>query len=985
MRFKAKKAVGKDLVKSSEQLYQVLKEVCKQKNALDPKLADYVFFPLSHIFRESKEVPVRAVELVLQCLQILISFGWRSKISSDLGKQLLILLSFLAGGSAVEPNIKDVNEEVSTAAFECLASLFDSSFALGSGTKVSEEAETIAAFGHAITVVLDGVTGGPSVKVRLAALGALEAIVSGISDVEILKNFFPGIVSSLTKTLSPDNRSKNSYKVLKGSLQTLSKILSKVINDVTLPEPIPSAQEVKALIKSKDIRTDSWREATSAQVKLALANVIPLRYHDRSEVQMALFELCISVLQRCRRSLHQSTAMMAETLIILCSNEQNASGDKRLQRAQVVFSTDPALLEMLKNSLHDWIVALPRIMQSNDDARKRRVIDQISTSFKFTTAQGMESDVLNDTLALNLRSSVSAAIQASSFQGIRLISNGNLEISQMLQPVEAKDSTTFSPILLGESSQKYTMGGLQTLAQHLKTMPMSTKLRRSIIETLRTTSGDEQLASLWLSLQLLGDPSPDSQDIDQYLNIQTNTEDAPNPLLEEVYSFSLDLLAKPTYEGPTTWKLQALALETLTLQARHQGQDFRPELVDALYPILERMGSSNAALQQHAMTCLNIISTACAYPSASALIIANVDYLVNTVALKLNTFDISPQAPQVLLMMVQLCGPALIPYLDDLVESIFSILACFHGYPRLVESLFSVLHAIIEQGAKAALPVITSGPETPHRKPPYQPTSISTLAQRLRTRASQKTAPPLDPLPLPEETDNPLPSEDETTTRPTSPPPPPLSPTYTLLQKITSLTPSHLHSPSPRLTTLILSLLPPAIPPLSTHPNTFLPLTTTLFPPLLARLSASDPPVGTAAANALAALCTGAGDFLRSRFEDHWGEVMGVYRRAERAMLAERKAMGSKTKGARWRVWDAVVGLVCAVVEWVGVTAEMEDGVFEMVGEWGGEKGGEVRRVLEGLNADALWLVEEAKLRKEGRGRLEVPGGDGGRFKEVEF
>ncbi len=969
------------MVKSAEQLFQILKPVSNQKNALDPKLADYVFFPLSHVFRESKEVPVRAVELVLQCLQILISCGWRSKISPDLGKQLLILLSFLAGGSAIEPQIKNVNEEVSAAAFDCLTSLFDGSISLDSGTIGSDEAESIPTFGHAITVVLHGVVDGPSVKVRLAALEALNAIASGTSDEEALKNFFPGIVSSLTKALSPDNRSKNSYIVLQGSLQTLSKTLCKVISDDNLPEPVPSTRDVQTLVPRKQSEADSWREATSAQVKLALANVIPLRYHDRTEVQTALFELCMSVLQRCRRSLYQSTAMMVETLVILCKDS------KRSQRAEALFSTDPALLEILKSAVHDWIVALPRIMQSNDEVRKRRVVDQISMSFKIMTAQGMDSDVLNDALALNLRSSVSATIKTSSSQGIGAVSNGNFEMTQMLQPAEAKNSTAFSPVLFVESSQKYTMSGLQTLAQQLKTMPMSTKLRQGIVETLRTTSGDEQLASLWLSLQLLDDPPPDIHDIDQFLNIQPNIGDALDPLLEEVYSFSLDLLATPGYSDPTTWKLQALALETLALQARHQAQDFRPELVDALYPILERMGSSNAALQQHAVTCLNIIANACEYPSASALIIDNVDYLVNAVALKLNTFDISPQAPQVLVMMVQLCGPALIPYLDDLVESIFSILACFHGYPRLVEALFSVLHAIVEAGAKAPLPAITPGPETPRRRPPYQPTSISALAARVRASAS-KTTPLLDPLPSDPDPllSNPNPDSSTPEQPPQEEATPPLSPANTLLQKIALAAPPHLTSPSPRLTLLLLTLLTSTFPPLAPHPSTFLPLTATLFPALLARLLApAEPYITTAAANALAALCEGADDFLRSRIEDNWADLCGVYWKAERGMRAERKGMGERSRGAKWKVWDAVVGLVVAAVEWVGVAAEMEDGVFEMLGGWGDARGGEVRRCLEGLNADALWLVEERKRVEGGGVRLKAPRVEGVVFREMDI
>ena len=98
------------------------------------------------------------------------------------------------------------------------------------------------------------------------------------------------------------------------------------------------------------------------------------------------------------------------------------------------------------------------------------------------------------------------------------------------------------------------------------------------------------------------------------------------------------------------WRLQALALETIALQASQQKEAFRGELIDALYPVLHYMGASVEALRDHAVTCLNIIARDCGYRNSGELIVSNVDYLVNAVALRLNSFDISPQAPQVLLM-----------------------------------------------------------------------------------------------------------------------------------------------------------------------------------------------------------------------------------------------------------------------------------------------------------------------------------------------
>ncbi|MCJ1428484.1 hypothetical protein MMC29_006394, partial [Sticta canariensis] len=750
LRFKSKNSTGKQVIKSTESLYNVLQELSRQPAALNEKLGEYVFFPLSHIFRDNKELPIRAVEVALQCLDILISSAWRSQISSELGKQLLILLSFLAGGNSVEADTEHVNEELGAAAFQCLRSLFAATGNAGLGEKGAIQPENIPVLGHAITVVLDGMNNGPSVKVRLAASNTLSSMIIGISDQEALRGFFPGIVSSLTKVVRSGGGSTVSFKLLQTSIQTLDKILIKVISDQATLGHVRNLQQSNAATNDSQETIDSWVKATSSQVKLALANMIPLQYHERFEVRISLFQLCVAILRNCKKSLNQSIAMMAETLIVLCSQKDSENVSELIEKTKRIFVDDADLLELSKSSLHDWILTLPRIMQSNDDAPKKKSIARISTAFQLITAQNANSDILNDAIAFNLRASVSSAIQASSSQKVNAVSEGSLEVTKLLQSSSsAKQIVEFRPILLNEVSQKDSLLGLRTLAQQLKVLPMSDKLQREIIKTLRMTAGDDQLASLWLSLNLLSSGTSANDSMEQYLQFPDDPKDSNNALLDEVYSFSLDVLARPAFEDKSNWKLQALALEAVALQAHHQQQEFRPELVDALYPILERMGSSNAALQHHTMTCLNLVSASCGYLSPGALIIDNADYLVNAVALKLNTFDISPQVPQVLVMMVKLCGPGLIPYLDDLIESIFSILACYHGYPRLVESLFAVLHAIVEESVKSPLLSIGPGSVSINRQPTYHPIDVSSVAVRLRKLNSPTadSSPPSSPHP----------------------------------------------------------------------------------------------------------------------------------------------------------------------------------------------------------------------------------------------
>ena len=989
-RYQKKGSSAKDLINSSGNLLKTLTSISNDDVYMDTKLADYAFFPLIPIFRNAKNFPVRAAEIATRCLRLLITHGWRAQLPADVGKQLLILLCFIAGGSATESDVKEVNEELGSAAFECLEDLFRVSrgFFLG---RPSIHAENVPLLGHSVTVMLDGVADGPSAGVRLTALAALSSMIESVSDHEALRNVLPGIVSTLTKALSPKIGTKQTVKFVTASLAVLTKVLCKVVGDDRVGSSNDARQGAIKVTENTSKETQSWAVATAAQIKMALANILPLRHHERPEVRSALLHLCISLIQECRTSLSESIPILIETLLALCS--QAASDDESaLTYAEGILVTDAGLIDIAKGSLHDWIIALPRVMQSNDDARKTRIAEQIFTAFKILESQEINLDMLNELLSISLQASVQSAMQAST-KMILPTSDAGTEVTQILQgEIATSKSTVFSSVLFSESSNRNTIGCLQKLAMRLRLLPASAILQRGITTSLRNATADEQLASLWLSIQLVQDSVSEDLDLDQFLDMPSDQE-GNQPMLDEVYSFSLDVLAESTFEDEDHWQLQALSLEAIALQARQQKLEFRPELVDALYPILERLGSSNVALQQHAMTCLNMVSDACDYPNAAALIIDNADYLVNAIALKLNTFDISIQAPQILVMMIKLCGSALIPYLDDLIESIFSILACYHGYPKLVESLFSVLNAIIEEAAKSLDRSIKPTTDTTTRPQPYRPLSLDDLASILRSnreRADRPLSPPSSPPPEPSSDTPPSNREEDPEAPPppdpsASPPPPAPTKTHTLLISITALTPAHLTTPSAPLRAHILTLLSTAFPLLATNTNTFLPQAATLWHPISARLTGdSEPYVILAAAKALGALCEAAGDFLRTRAEDEWEGIRRVYEAADCDRAEEQRVQGPRGRGMRWRVWDAVVGLLMRIVTDVGVSADMEDDIFEMFGPWVGERG-DVRSVLEGLNADALWLVEERARRAMGAGVPRKPRAPGGmEFKDAD-
>lgn len=983
------KSLARDLIRQLDRLIPVLQTYA---SVLDPKLADYVFFPLSHVLAETKALPPRALELALRSLHILISSGWRQILSSDLGKQLLILLTFVAGGR--DAKINNLDEEVGAVAFECIASLFRASVISSLSDDDGIQSEHIPLLGHAVTVLLDGLVDGPSTKIQLSAVEGVDALLSSLSDQEALRNFFPGIVTNLAKMLSPTSRPRRSYRAAEAGISTLENVITKVLGDAALARYNSRGRGSK--IAQHD--DSSWVKATSSQVKLALGNIVSLRYHDKVQVQDRLISLCISVLQDCQEALFNCTAMMLETLTTICSQDSEQGDLEKLPRVQRLLASNSKLVDTLKDSLYDWVIALPRVMESNDELKRRRHINLVSTGFRLIAPLNTEMVLLDGIMVSNLRSAVTAATRTSVSHTVATAPEGYREVAKLLHSDHPSiiSSSAFEPVLFTGASRKDTMTSLQALTQQLSSLPVSTTLQRRLTDFLHTSALQDQKAALWLILQLLNAPQQRQEpasELDKFLNLPAS-ESETSTLYEEAYAFSLQRLQKSTYDDQQIdWQLQCLALEAVAFQALTQKSDFRPELVDALYPILERMGSPHATLQQHAITTLKIVSSACGYSDASLCVVDNADYLVNSLSLKLNLFDISPQAAQVMVMMIRLCGKSLIPYLDDLVDSIFAILEAYHGYPKLAENLFEVLNAVVEESSIPTSTSSTIQPTISAQK--YKPSTIAEAATRIcsyLSRAQHRLHASAEQLEL-EQQDQPLECPEEAekavAAAPTSSSQPP-----DLLVRLTSLTPPHLSSPSPHLRSATLDLITTSIPLLSTSTldsNTFLPFLAKLWPDLLPRLSDPVAYVQLAAAKCTEQAIGYSDGFLGSRVEESWSVIMEVWRKAggasaahgwSQAKLPARAQAVTRTnnigRDGKGRLLQALQDMLLTIAETMTLEGEMEDQVIEMMAPCmseRGERGRRVREVLEMVNADAVWLWEMTRRANEA-----VEGGEDGKL-----
>ncbi|KAJ8129209.1 hypothetical protein O1611_g4425 [Lasiodiplodia mahajangana] len=871
VRSRDKKASAKDLIKVAEDLSALLdRQIAQDASVLDEKLADYIFFPLSNILRYQQQYPIRLTEVTIKCFRTLVDHGWKSKLPKELTQQVLLLLTFIVAGVPGQDEQHRIPEETELESFKTLTSLVKASGSSPVGAAALVEANAIPALGHAITVVLEGITDGRTPAIQLEALQALNALVTAIKDQTALATFLPGIVSSLSRLLAPPASHKTQKKVLVQGVDALKHVLTKVLGDIKVRGILnkPASHDNVDEDAEGSILSTSWLKATTAKVKLALASVLKLRNHMSEEVQAALENLCITLLDECHQSLSEASSILVETAMILGNDDDQESIYKTsLTDLARIY---PELGDAIKTTVYNWVISLPRIVQSSEEKIKQQAMQNLLKGQYFITTLQIDSSLLDDSLAVSLRDCATAIVVASKSGSVLSELTSNALESSSKSLAEKGEVTSFQPVLIAREAERSTRGALLNLISKIGSSSQRIRLAGDMLSYVRESDGPTQFTSYWLAFELIKSTLTQSSELDDFLDFSAaaETSDGSESALQELYTFSVTVLDSQAEAEDIDWRMQAIALEVATYAASRMREGFRPELIDVLYPIATFLGSHIPQLRQHAIISLNSIAAACGYPNVADLIIDNVDYMVNSVSLRLNTFDISPASTQVLRLMIRLTGPRLVPYLDDIVASIFAALDNYHGYTLFVESLFSVLAEIVEQGAGSSNLLLEDAPRSiNHRKTTPGIATVGDLCKILderHERQKKRRQEQLEFEQLERHPGRPFKASDttaavdkedaddeEATNTEVEKPQPPKTRTFQLLSRITALTQHYLTSPTATLRKSLLNLLATVCPALSPDENDFLPLVNAVWPVLIERLYDPETFVVVAASEAL--------------------------------------------------------------------------------------------------------------------------------------
>ncbi|KIX03754.1 uncharacterized protein Z518_07307 [Rhinocladiella mackenziei CBS 650.93] len=1021
LKFKADQASPKAILLALEPVRQTLQSL-GDENLLDEKLAEYAFFPLTHIFNQSRRLSSHIIEVTIRCVEVLVSKGWRDKLLPEMARQLLILMGLLVSQN---PNQRDEppTDELIVAAFECISVLTRQISRLGAG--ILDEVGDKNIVDQLVYQLLEAITNTTAENVQVSATYALLELYHAVESPVLLASLLPRTVSTLVKVLRPNTQARRTRKVLVSYLELLTVALKRVLTDNVVSQILVHESDTKPS-KADDLDQaakldQSWLDATTPQIDLALVQVVKIRAQQGSDVAQALLKLCLLILEDCSRTLARSVPLMVETLVILCRRSDSSEANAALRHLVI---SQPEIANILRGKFSDWSRVLPRVMQGNDDKPKQQMLGQLAISYSVLTDALIPADELSSTVASVLVDSVSASVETNSARSKLIDEAPQIHPTDLVRQ-SSEVARNFKPIILDHPSQQSSLKELTSFLASIKSRAYSPNITRSIVNHIRDPDISRRISATWLALNLLRSDSDDAFDVADWVDDPSSALDLSTSrpfLISDLYSLTLQHLlqhAESTVKSDSDPRLVALSLECLVLQASQLGESYRPELVETLFPLLTFLGDNDARLQIHAMAALNLLATACEYSSAAQMLVENADYLVNAIALRLNAFDVSRDGLQVLAMMIRLGGSRLLPHLDDLIGSIFASLDNFHGYSHLVEKLFDILKMVVEESSRnpTVLGIQPSQERDRHQHGVPHASGLDDILDDLQARKDRKrkshsdhreftTAPhrPWTSSADDQEAKTPRAvadkaqkEEGDDTLEPSSRDKEAGVPkSYKLLLNIAESAVPHMSSPSPKVRLILLELLQKICPVLAQDENSFLPLVNSVWPALVPRLlgkrddgSTDMPYTVQAAAETMSILCWAAGDFMTSRVENLFPDLEAMFKRYYLAIAQSRKQSlpsrmlnGTSTSlgylthqqiiqeppevggGSRvmrnsdTQILESLIALLITIVESVRISEDNADKVFDMLDPIMHMPGQErVKMALQKYNEDAAWLT----------------------------
>lgn len=579
------------------------------------------------------------------------------------------------------------------------------------------------------------------------------------------------------------------------------------------------------LPKSK-VRNDSWRAASAHQLARALAIVQRLLQETQFATTIqAVFNFSKGLITQCRKTLDKECIPTVLDLILFCGAQEIDLSVKN--EAKALIHVLPS--EVLTEAAYNLLDRVPSALASQDESRPLRILQALAEC-----AQSLPTSRVMEVLENSVELSVGNLLKQS--PSPQLLLGDAVPRDALLEHVGLKTP-------LAASTQK----AVSMLVSRLEPV----EALKWLLDRIPNQGPVASSRLLWFGSSIVrGNPT-----VQDYFD-----------LLVTCY----DLLETPA--APMACHVVGDIALSSTFST-----DF---LVDGIFPLFRLLGSSSEPTRAQARFAL------CQFASnqnqtLTELVNANKDYIVDGISRQVNSLDITPATPISLAALVDLGGSAIIPYLDDIVDSLFTLLDLYHGYSQLVQGVLLVFKMIVKAAGKTIPPSLeapsrrlhfssyTSLLEELDRKPEIDPSLLENPIDLSDSPDSNNKAHRDEPLQEPEEM---IDSPDDTKEIWESPVP---YDVYCMLERIATYCDLLLTHSLPEIRVTILEIVKLTIPSLASARKNFLPLVHRLWPQVVSRIQDPEIYVVESALDTISIISEYSGDFVQTRVDALWKTMVG--------------------------------------------------------------------------------------------------------------
>lgn len=729
----------------------------------------------------------------------------------------------------------------------------------------------------------------------------------------------PGVSTAMLKVTMGDR--KQGQQVTSKALSVWTEVACLALSDESLAtEQSEShiwqdAAEAEERVRSLVVRrTEDWVKSVMPRVEFMVKEITSLKKHDHWKVRATLVHWAHRLLSHCAKSLQPCVPNLLEVLVLMMTDsyEQVSKTAKRTLETyrdkQDSLDDCRPLVELLKENLFTLVTSLPRKIRMEDEEEKLAAIGSLM-GYITLLGKNMSSLLLSLPHVTRLARVLVQVLEMDCadqkiLEESGMGARGATNLSMFVQRV-----TIMKPRKVFTHFQSEAVRDLlMATCRHLGSLGDLGILVECVLD-LHRESGAHQLACVLIINHLVAGSgeAPDQEGGASPLGSSSSREDIIRMLLEEYLSqANMCLLDTNTAPVPSSSSLSSSAVslymmgesdpQTSVIYTRNRAimltclylegvgafakvlrQEFQPLLMDVLYPLAEKVGSQISAVSSTAYIAMSDICEACGYTSLDELIQKNVDYLVNSISLRLRHFARHRRAPSVLSVMLQFCGANILPLVWDSVVEILDTLDENHADQAVV--FLPVLHQLTVAVARW-YPTQGAGPsaaEQSNGKPSSGTPDPTDVTQFLLKRHKQRleaeafdSEDVTDTATIEEEAakmaqEKTMEKEDEEDDNVSAAKDPPL---HVKAVKEVLLRAKHvLASADPRLTLLALDIVSQGCRDLADHENELLPIVHQLWPSFRQRFYDAEKMVVIKAVKTLHSLCRICGDFIRKRVE----------------------------------------------------------------------------------------------------------------------